>query len=101
MESSPVSVISCIGWRVLDLNLFSYPDDWAMRPFLHPKLLRKAREVRTQLEDIMKFQKMDLISAETDFDIIRLAHALHFSSTALTICSAKQSPPDTFIKQLG
>ena len=42
-----------------------------MRHFLHPKLLRKAREVRVQLEDIMKFQKMDIISAGTDFDIIR------------------------------
>jgi pre-mRNA-splicing factor ATP-dependent RNA helicase DHX38/PRP16 len=48
-----------------------YRDDWAMRHFLHPKLLRKAREVRVQLEDIMKFQKMAIISAGTDFDIIR------------------------------
>jgi hypothetical protein len=43
-----------------------------MRHFLHPKLLRKAREVRVQLEDIMNFQKMDLISAGTDFDTLRL-----------------------------
>jgi pre-mRNA-splicing factor ATP-dependent RNA helicase DHX38/PRP16 len=42
-----------------------------MKHFLHPKLLRKGREVRQQLEDIMKFQKMSLISAGTDFDIIR------------------------------
>jgi pre-mRNA-splicing factor ATP-dependent RNA helicase DHX38/PRP16 len=49
----------------------SYRDDWAMRHFLHPKLLRKAREVRTQLEDIMTFQKMPLISAGTDFDVLR------------------------------
>jgi pre-mRNA-splicing factor ATP-dependent RNA helicase DHX38/PRP16 len=48
-----------------------YRDEWAMRHFLHPKLLRKAREVRVQLEDIMKFQKMDSISAGTDFDVIR------------------------------
>ncbi|KAI0656823.1 P-loop containing nucleoside triphosphate hydrolase protein [Cubamyces menziesii] len=50
-----------------------YRDDWAMRHFLHPKLLRKAREVRAQLEDIMKFQKMEIISAGTDFDVIRKA----------------------------
>ncbi|OCH94206.1 P-loop containing nucleoside triphosphate hydrolase protein [Obba rivulosa] len=50
-----------------------YRDDWAMRHFLHPKLLRKAREVRTQLEDIMKFQKMELFSSGTDFDSIRKA----------------------------
>lgn len=48
-----------------------YRDEWAMRHFLHPKLLRKAREVRVQLEDIMKFQKMEIISAGTDFDVIR------------------------------
>ena len=44
-----------------------------MRHFLHPKLLRKAREVRAQLEDIMKFQKMSLISSGTDYDIVRKA----------------------------
>ncbi|KAJ3788125.1 pre-mRNA splicing factor [Lentinula aff. detonsa] len=59
------------------LNVFnqwknhSFRDEWAMRHFLHPKLLRKAREVRAQLEDIMKFQKMEIVSAGTDFDVIR------------------------------
>lgn len=52
-------------------NTRRFRDEWAMRHFLHPKLLRKAREVRAQLEDIMKFQKMDLISAGTDFDVLR------------------------------
>ncbi|KAJ7599325.1 pre-mRNA splicing factor [Mycena floridula] len=61
------------------LNVFNqwkthgFRDDWAMRHFLHPKLLRKAREVRSQLEDIMKFQKMELISAGTNFDVVRKA----------------------------
>ncbi|TFK47924.1 P-loop containing nucleoside triphosphate hydrolase protein [Heliocybe sulcata] len=61
------------------LNVFTqwkshgFRDDWAIRHFLHPKLLRKAREVRAQLEDIMKFQKMEIISAATDFDVIRKA----------------------------
>ncbi|KAJ7480013.1 P-loop containing nucleoside triphosphate hydrolase protein [Mycena galericulata] len=63
------------------LNVFNqwkshgFRDEWAMRHFLHPKLLRKAREVRAQLEDIMKFQKMELISAGTDFDVLRKAIA--------------------------
>ncbi|KAJ9104349.1 hypothetical protein QFC19_003991 [Naganishia cerealis] len=49
-----------------------YRDDWSMRHFLHPKLLRKAREVRGQLEDIMKQQKIDPnVSVGTDWDIIR------------------------------
>ncbi|KAJ7223236.1 pre-mRNA splicing factor [Mycena pura] len=52
-----------------------YRDEWGMRHFLHPKLLRKAREVRAQLEDIMKFQKMELVSAGTDFDVLRKAIA--------------------------
>ncbi|KAH9855789.1 P-loop containing nucleoside triphosphate hydrolase protein [Lenzites betulinus] len=61
------------------LNVFNqwkahgFRDDWALRHFLHPKLLRKGREVRAQLEDIMKFQKMEIISAGTDFDVIRKA----------------------------
>ncbi|KAH9947324.1 P-loop containing nucleoside triphosphate hydrolase protein [Amylocystis lapponica] len=61
------------------LNVFTqwkshgFRDEWCIKHFLHPKLLRKAREVRAQLEDIMKFQKMDMISAGTDFDVIRKA----------------------------
>ncbi|GAB1526013.1 Helicase associated domain (HA2) [Rhizoctonia solani] len=52
---------------------YGYRDDWCMKHFLHPKLLRKAREVRQQLEDIMKMQKMEIISAGTDFDVVRKA----------------------------
>lgn len=42
-----------------------------MKHFLHPKLMRKAREVRGQLEDIMKQQKMEMLSVGTDWDIVR------------------------------
>ena len=64
--------VACVFLTVVTLTFrYSFRDDWAMRHFLHPKLLRKAREVRAQLEDIMNFQKMDLISAGTDFDVIR------------------------------
>ncbi|PPQ70888.1 hypothetical protein CVT24_000556 [Panaeolus cyanescens] len=61
------------------LNVFNqwkshgYRDDWAMRHFLHPKLLRKAREVRSQLEDIMEKRQMKVISCGTDFDTVRKA----------------------------
>ncbi|SNX86271.1 probable PRP16 - RNA-dependent ATPase [Melanopsichium pennsylvanicum] len=48
-----------------------YRDSWCTRHFLHPKTLRKAREVRSQLEDIMRSQKLDLISCNTDWDGIR------------------------------
>jgi pre-mRNA-splicing factor ATP-dependent RNA helicase DHX38/PRP16 len=49
----------------------SYSDSWCMKHFLHPKLMRKAREVRGQLEDIMKQQKMELLSVGMDWDIVR------------------------------
>jgi pre-mRNA-splicing factor ATP-dependent RNA helicase DHX38/PRP16 len=52
-------------------RLISYRDDWAMKHFLHPKLLRKAREVRGQLEDILKSQKLDILSVGTDWDVVR------------------------------
>ncbi|SCZ94412.1 BZ3500_MvSof-1268-A1-R1_Chr12-2g03882 [Microbotryum saponariae] len=48
-----------------------YRDDWATKHFLHPKTLRKAREVRMQLLDIMKHQKLDIIPCGTDWDVIR------------------------------
>jgi pre-mRNA-splicing factor ATP-dependent RNA helicase DHX38/PRP16 len=48
-----------------------YSDAWCTRHFLHPKSLRRAKEIREQLLDIMKMQKMSLISCGTDWDIIR------------------------------
>jgi hypothetical protein len=82
--------------------LYRFRDDWGMRHFLHPKLLRKAREVRAQLEDIMKFQKMELISAGTDFDILRfvldvIVHSSLFSFPAIFL--GKRLLQDIFIRQ--
>ena len=52
--------------------------------------MRKAREVRVQLEDIMKFQKMELISAGTDFDVIRYAALVSYApSNSLTSSNRK------------
>ncbi|KAI8624649.1 P-loop containing nucleoside triphosphate hydrolase protein [Xylariaceae sp. FL1651] len=48
-----------------------YSDGWCTRHFLHPKSLRRAKEIRDQLLDIMKLQKMQMISCGTDWDIIR------------------------------
>ncbi|KIY61252.1 P-loop containing nucleoside triphosphate hydrolase protein [Cylindrobasidium torrendii FP15055 ss-10] len=61
------------------LNVFSqwkshgYRDEWVVRHFLHPKLFRKGRQARTQLKDIMKFQKMGLVSCGTKYDVVRKA----------------------------
>jgi pre-mRNA-splicing factor ATP-dependent RNA helicase DHX38/PRP16 len=48
-----------------------YQDRWCVQHFLMPKSLRRAREIRQQLADIMKFQKMELNSCGMDWDIIR------------------------------
>ena len=48
-----------------------YSDAWCNRHFLHAKTLRRAKEVREQLHDIMTVQKMPLISCGTDWDVIR------------------------------
>ncbi|KAF2013213.1 P-loop containing nucleoside triphosphate hydrolase protein [Aaosphaeria arxii CBS 175.79] len=53
-------------WKV---NGFS--DGWCIRHFLHPKALRRAKEIRDQLQDIMKMHKMAFTSCGTDWDIIR------------------------------
>ncbi|KAK1757619.1 P-loop containing nucleoside triphosphate hydrolase protein [Echria macrotheca] len=48
-----------------------YNDGWCIRHFLHSKSLRRAKEVRDQLLDIMKMQNMEMISSGTDWDVIR------------------------------
>ena len=68
------------------LKALRYRDDWGIRHFLHPKLLRKAREVRVQLEDIMKFRRMELISTGTDFDVLRYVITFHYSLRMLFMC---------------
>ncbi|KAL6618221.1 P-loop containing nucleoside triphosphate hydrolase protein [Neocallimastix californiae] len=46
-----------------------YRDSWCVQHFIHPKAMRKAREVRQQLLDIMKSQRIPLSSCGTDWDI--------------------------------
>ncbi|KAF3927460.1 hypothetical protein ABW21_db0208484 [Orbilia brochopaga] len=48
-----------------------FADGWCIKHFLHPKALRRAREIRQQLLDIMKFQKLEITSCGTDWDVAR------------------------------
>ncbi|KAH1032320.1 hypothetical protein J1N35_044494 [Gossypium stocksii] len=50
-----------------------YRGDWCNDHFLHVKGLRKAREVRSQLLDILKMLKIPLTSCGFDWDIVRKA----------------------------
>ena len=48
-----------------------YNDRWCIQHFLHSKSLRRAKEIRDQLLDIIKMQNMEMVSCGTDWDIIR------------------------------
>lgn len=48
-----------------------YSSSWCNDHFIHAKAMRKVREVRSQLEEILKQQKMDVVSCGTDWDIVR------------------------------
>ncbi|XP_047338785.1 pre-mRNA-splicing factor ATP-dependent RNA helicase DEAH7 [Impatiens glandulifera] len=50
-----------------------YRGDWCNDHYLHVKGLRKAREVRSQLLDILKTLKIPLTSCGPDWDIVRKA----------------------------
>ncbi|CAG8467669.1 8308_t:CDS:2 [Paraglomus occultum] len=49
----------------------SYRDDWCTKHFIHAKAMRKAQEVRSQLLDIMKAEKMPYTSCGTNWDVVR------------------------------
>ncbi|XP_050397027.1 pre-mRNA-splicing factor ATP-dependent RNA helicase PRP16 [Patella vulgata] len=51
----------------------SYSSSWCGEHFIHIKAMRKVREVRQQLKEIMDQQKMDMISCGNEWDIIRKA----------------------------
>ncbi|KAI3921650.1 hypothetical protein MKW92_042210 [Papaver armeniacum] len=50
-----------------------YRGDWCNDHYLHVKTLRKAREVRSQLLDILKTLKIPLTSCNLDWDVLRKA----------------------------
>ena len=52
-------------------KISGYSDSWCIKHFLHPKALRRAKEISDQLQDIMKMHKMTFTSCGTDWDTIR------------------------------
>ncbi|KAH8315474.1 hypothetical protein KR074_003725 [Drosophila pseudoananassae] len=49
----------------------NYSSTWCNEHFIHIKAMRKVREVRQQLKDIMTQQKMNVKSCGTDWDVVR------------------------------
>ncbi|KAH9122394.1 hypothetical protein LEN26_010275 [Aphanomyces euteiches] len=58
-------------YRLWEAN--NYSQAWANDHYIHAKGMRKAREVREQLVDLMKAQKMPLTSCGTHWDVVRKA----------------------------
>jgi pre-mRNA-splicing factor ATP-dependent RNA helicase DHX38/PRP16 len=50
-----------------------YSGSWCAAHFIHVKALKKAREVRQQLTDIMRSQGIPLTTCEGDWDVVRKA----------------------------
>jgi len=48
-----------------------YSGQWCSDHFIHVKAMKKVREVRAQLKEIMESQKMTLVSCGTDWDVAR------------------------------
>ncbi|KAJ1920112.1 Pre-mRNA-splicing factor ATP-dependent RNA helicase PRP16 [Tieghemiomyces parasiticus] len=46
-------------------------DAWCTKHFVHPKAMHKAHEVRTQLVDIMRSQRVPHRTCGTDWDVVR------------------------------
>uniref|UniRef100_A0A0N5A8Z8 RNA helicase n=1 Tax=Syphacia muris TaxID=451379 RepID=A0A0N5A8Z8_9BILA len=66
-ESDHLSFLNVyLQWRV-----HKYSTKWCNDNFIHAKAMRKVREVRAQLKDIMEEQRVKIISCGTDWDVIR------------------------------
>lgn len=50
-----------------------YSPQWASTHFIHQKAMKKAREVRAQLLDIMHQQRMEHVSSTPNWDVVRKA----------------------------
>ena len=50
-----------------------YRNDWCNKHYIQGKGMKKAREVRAQLADIMKSQKVQLTTCGSDWDVCRRA----------------------------
>lgn len=46
-------------------------DDWCEEFFIHSKAMRRAKEVHKQLTDILRDQRMQLVSCGQDWDVVR------------------------------
>jgi pre-mRNA-splicing factor ATP-dependent RNA helicase DHX38/PRP16 len=66
-ESDHLSYLNVyLQWR-----MHKYSSKWCNDNFIHAKAMRKVREVRAQLKDIMDQQKIGIVSCGTEWDVVR------------------------------
>lgn len=66
-ESDHLTLLNVyLQWR-----MHKYSSNWCQQHFLHAKALRKVREVRQQLKEIMDSQRLPVISCGNEWDCIR------------------------------
>lgn len=76
----------------------SYSSHWCNEHFIHIKAMRKVREVRQQLKDIVLQQKLDIKSCGTDWDIVRkcICSAYFHQAARLKGTMSSSLTPPTF-----
>lgn len=55
----------------LQWKMHKYSTSWCTEHFIHAKAMRKVKEVRQQLKEIMEAQKMKVISSGSEWDCVR------------------------------
>lgn len=63
----------------------NYSGEWCNKHFVHVKSLRKVREVRAQLKDILKQQNIKLLSCDQNLDKVRKAICSGYFTNAAKI----------------
>jgi pre-mRNA-splicing factor ATP-dependent RNA helicase DHX38/PRP16 len=48
-----------------------YSAQWCSEHFIHVKAMKKVREIREQLKEIVETEKLKIVSCGTDWDVIR------------------------------
>lgn len=62
-----------------------FRSEWCNAHFIHSKSMKRAREVRTQLLDIMRAQKVQIMSAGMEWDIVRRAICSAYFGNAASV----------------
>jgi len=80
-ESDHLTLLNCY----LQWERHSYSGDWCRKHFVNLKSMRKVREVRAQIEEIMQAERMPVKSCGDEWDVVRKAIASSYFNNACKI----------------